>query len=232
MKRKEEVENTVSQLESLGDPSCVDGMARYGIRSKGVLGVPMPAITRIAKSIGSDHELADELWRTDIYDARILAALIDDSDMVTEEQMDRWVKDFDSWAICDGLCVHLFNDTPFAFDKAFAWTKRNEEFVRRAGFALMASLAVHDKKAGDAVFIRFLPLIQRFSNDERVYVKKAVNWALRQIGKRNIRLNKRALEMARKLRNSDSKSAKWIASDALRELESEPVQKRLKSKKS
>jgi 3-methyladenine DNA glycosylase AlkD len=205
-------------------------MARYGIRSKGVLGIPMPSITKMAKTIGRDHKLAQELWKTDIFDARLLAALIDDPEQVTEKQMDRWVEGFDSWAICDGVCMHLFNETRYAYNKAFEWTNRDEEFVKRAGFALTASLAVHDKKADDTAFLKFLPIVGRHSKDDRVYVKKAVNWALRQIGKRNLRLNKKAVETAKKIARIDSKSAKWIASDALRELESAAVQSRLKSK--
>jgi len=230
MNKRSSVKEIVSELKSLGRPNCVEGMARYGIRSKGVLGIPMPSITKMAKTIGRDHKLAQELWKTDIFDARLLAALTDDPEQVTEKQMDRWVEGFDSWAICDGVCMHLFNETRYAYNKAFEWTNRDEEFVKRAGFALMASLAVHDKKADDTAFLKFLPIVGRHSTDDRVYVKKAVNWALRQIGKRNLRLNKKAVETAKKIARIDSKSAKWIASDALRELESAAVQSRLKSK--
>jgi len=230
MAKRANVKRVVSELKSLGKPECIEGMVRYGIQSKGALAVPMSDITRMAKKIGTDHDLAQELWETDIFDARVLASFIDDPDQVTKRQMERWVKGFDSWAICDGVCNHLFSETKYAYDKAFEWTTRDEEFVKRAGFALMASLTVHDKKTDDATFLRFLPLIVKYSKDDRVYVKKAVNWALRQIGKRNLRLNAKAIEAGERIGKIDSKSARWIASDALRELRSSVVQKRLRSR--
>jgi 3-methyladenine DNA glycosylase AlkD len=220
----------LSQFESLGDPKNVAGMARYGIVAKKVFGVSAPALHSIAKRIGKTHDLALQLWPTGIYDARILAALIDNPIDVTDKQMDGWVKGFDNWAICDGVCIHLFRKTPFAWKKAVAWSKRKEEFVKRAGFTLMATLAVHDKEADDKKFLQLLHIIQRASTDERNGVKKAVNWALRQIGKRNIALNKHAIQTAKKIKMLDSSAARWIASDALRELQSKAVHKRLKNK--
>ncbi len=228
MPGREEVTTVLEELKSKGHPESLAEAERYGLRSKGMLCVPMPVISKMAKRIGTDHRLAQRLWATDMYDARLLAAMIDDPGQVTEEQMDLWVEGFDSWAICDGVCIHLFNETKCAYEKAFEWARRKEEFVRRAGFALMASLSVHDKKAEDSLFLRFLPLIERHSKDERTYVKKAVNWSLRQIGKRNLRLNKKAIETGERIQAMDSKSARWIASDALRELKSKKVQERLK----
>ena len=224
------VKQILSWLESLGDPKNVAGMARYGIIANKAFGVSAPALSSIAKEIGRSHELALKLWATEIYDARILAAFIDEPKHTTEVQMELWVKDFDNWAICDGVCLHLFRKTPFAWKKTKQWTKRKEEFVKRAGFTLMATLAVHDKEADDKKFIQLLPIIKRESRDERNGVKKAVNWALRQIGKRNTALNKSAIETAKEIKKIDSPAARWIASDALRELQSKAVQKRLKNK--
>ena len=178
-----------------------------------------------------NHNLAQELWASGIHEARILACMIDDPEMVNEEQIERWVKDFDSWDVCDQCCSNLFDKTEFAYQKAVEWSKRNEEFVKRAGFVLMACLAVHDKKAKDKEFLRFLPIIKRESADNRNFVKKAVNWALRQIGKRNLNLNREAIEAAAEIQKMDSRSAKWIASDAIRELTSEAVQERLRGQK-
>jgi len=218
----------LKRLKSLGDPRNVEGMARYGIRSVNALGVSAPKLRALAKEIGRDHRLAAELWRTGILDARGLAALIDDPAQVTVRQMERWVKDFDSWAVCDAACGCLFDKTPYAWDKAVEWAGRQEEYVKRAGFVLMATLAVHDKKAPDDRFEAFLPLIVRYATDERNFVRKAVNWALRQIGKRSRYLNGVAIRTAQEIRRIDSRAARWIASDALRELTSEPVRSRLK----
>ncbi len=168
------------------------------------------------------------MWKTGLLEARLLAALLDEPARVSEAQMDRWAKDFDSWAVCDACCGNLFDKTPMAFRKAAEWSRRKEEFVKRAGFALMAALAVHDKQSRDRSFLSFLPIIQRESHDDRNFVKKAVNWTLRQIGKRNLRLNRAAVRTAEKMRAKDSSSAKWIAADAWRELESAAVQRRLK----
>jgi len=217
----------LDRLRSLGDPKAMEGMVRYGIRSANALGVSAPKLRRLAREVGKDHDLAAELWRTGIYDARILAALIDDPARVTVRQMERWAKDFDSWAVCDAACCCLFDQTPHAWTQAVEWTNRQEEYVKRAGFVLMAALAVHDKKAPDERFEAFLPLIAEHAIDKRNFVKKAVNWALRQIGKRNRRLNSLAIQTGERLRQIDSRAARWIASDALRELTGDKVQARL-----
>ncbi|MGD9963057.1 MAG: DNA alkylation repair protein [Thermoplasmata archaeon] len=225
-----DVEEVVSELRGLARPCDLDTLARYGIFGDEILGVRTPDLVRLAKRLGKDHSLALGLWRTGIYEARHLAVLVDDHAKVTEAQMERWARDFDSWAICDGACVHLFSWTRFAYDKATEWSSREEEYVKRAGFVLMAVLSVHDKQAADSVFLGYLPAIARAATDERTYVKKGVNWALRQIGKRNRRLNKAAIGAAVKISRIDSKAARWIASDALRELRGDAVQRRLASK--
>jgi 3-methyladenine DNA glycosylase AlkD len=223
-------EKILKQLESLSNPEAVAGMARFGINPTNTYGVSIPVLRKMAKQIGKSHLLAEELWNSDIHEALILAPMIDFPDMVTEKQMERWVKNFDSWDICDQCCSNLFDKTKFAHKKAIEWSKRREEFVKRAGFVLMATLAVHDKEADHQKFLRFLPVIKREATDERNFVKKAVNWALRQIGKRNSALNKIAIQTAKEIQKIDSKSAKWIASDALRELTSGAVQKKLDRK--
>ena len=218
----------LDRLRSMADPDAVKGMARFGINPKDTLGVSMPALRRLAREIGHDHALALALWDSGVHEARMLAGLVDDVEEVTSGQMERWVRDFDSWDVCDQVCSNLFAGTPAAYDKALEWSCRQEEFVKRAGFALMAALSVHDKRADDSKFIRFLPVIKKNATDDRNFVKKAVNWALRQIGKRNLALNARAISTARELLGLEDKSARWIASDALRELEGGAVQKRLK----
>ncbi len=218
------------QFKELSNPAAREGMARYGIETSRAYGISIPALRSLARTIGKDHSLARHLWATRIHEARILAALIDDPARVTEQQMERWVHDFDSWDVCDQCCMNLLDKTEFAWRKALEWSGRAEEFVKRAGFVLMAQLSVHDKKANDAHFIRFLPLIKRQAPDPRNYVKKAVNWALRQIGKRNPALNKAAIKVAREIARMDSHPARWIAADALRELTSDAVQKRLHSR--
>lgn len=227
MKKSTNLDSLVKHLQSIGNPKSVEGMKRFGITPKKAFGISIPTLRMIAREIGSNHKLAQQLWATGILEPRILAAFIDDPKKVTEKQMERWVRDFDNWAVCDAYCGNLFDKTPFAWDKAIEWSKRNEEFVKRAGYALMAELAVHDKQASDAKFIRFFPHIKRGAADERNFVKKAVNWALRQIGKRNKLLNKLAIEVATEIEELNSRSARWIASDALRGLTSPVVQKRL-----
>lgn len=206
----------------------LDGMARYGIVTENRLGVSVPDMRRLAKELGKDHGLALQLWKTGVQEARILAALMDDAHAVTEEQMEEWVKDFNSWDVCDQVCMNLFDKTPHAWKKVRDWSAREEEFVRRAAFSLIACLAWHDKKADDKMFVDLLPVIQDAATDERNYVKKAVSWALRHIGKRNLFLNREALQTARLIQKIDSRAARWIASDAIRELEGEAVQRRLK----
>jgi 3-methyladenine DNA glycosylase AlkD len=210
----------------------VEGMARFGIRAKRVFGASVPAIRRLAREIGKDHALAQALWESEIFDARLLASLVDDPAKVTSSQMEAWARDFDSWAVCDGCCCNLFDRTPFAYAKAIAWSRRKDEFVKRAGFVLMAGLAVHDKRAEDARFEPFFPRIRGEASDGRNMVKKGVNWALRQIGKRNVALNKRAIAEARVIAGMDAPSARWIASDALRELTSDAVRARLVTRSS
>jgi len=220
----------LKKLKSLSDPKAVEGMARFGINPENTYGVSIPNLRKIAKETGVDHTLAQQLWASSIHEARILASMIDKPELVAEEQMEEWVKDFDSWDVCDQCCMNLFDKTKFAYRKAVEWSSNDEEFIKRAGFALMACLAVHDKKAVDKQFEGFLPIIKREASDKRNFVKKAVNWALRQIGKRNLALNRKATETAREIQKMDSTSAKWIASDAIRELTSEAVQERLGKK--
>ena len=217
----------IEKLESLSDTERVEGMSRFGINSEKTYGVSIPNLRKIAKEAGKDHTLAQQLWASSIHEARILACYIDKPEMVTEAQLENWVKDFDSWDVCDQCCNNLFDKTKFAYDKADGWSKREEEFIKRAGFALMATLAVHDKRAADEHFLKFLQMIKMESTDNRNFVKKAVNWALRQIGKRNLNLNKKAIETANEIQQIDSKSARWIATDAIRELTSEAIQKKL-----
>lgn len=217
----------IKKLKSLNNPENVAGMARFGINPNNTYGVSIPTLRKMAKESGRDHSLAQELWASRIHEARILAGFVDDPKLVTAEQMENWVNDFDSWDICDQLCSNLFDRTSFAHKKAIEWSSREEEFVKRAGFVLMAALSVHDKRAVDDEFLIFLPIIKRDATDERNYVKKAVNWALRQIGKRNSTLNKKAIETAKEIQKLDSKSARWIASDAVRELTSKSVQDKL-----
>jgi len=220
-------EEIVAGLKKHSSKKNREGMSRFGINTGNAFGISIPIIRKTAKEIGKNHELALELWKTKNHEARILAGMIDDAAKVTEKQMEEWVRDFDSWDLCDQCCSNLFDKTPFAYSKAFEWSGREEEFVKRAGFVLMACLSVHDKKAQNRDFERFLPVIKKHCVDERNFVRKAVNWALRQAGKRNARLNKAAIKTAREIQEIESKSAKWIASDALRELESSRVQKRL-----
>jgi 3-methyladenine DNA glycosylase AlkD len=222
----------LTTLYSKANIKNVEGMARYGIKSTGnVLGISTPFLRSLKKSIGKNHELALDLWQTEILEARILAAFIADPKLMKKTVVNRWVRDFDNWAICDGVCMHCFRDTPYAHELAVNWVKRKPEFIRRAGFTMIATLSVADKKAKDAVFLKYLPIIKKYSTDERNYVKKAVNWALRQIGKRNLKLNAAAIKTAKEIQKIDSSAARWIASDALRELYSTPVQRRLKTKR-
>lgn len=223
-----EAAEVVSRLRSMADPENVAGMARFGINSENTLGVSVPSVRKLAGEIGCDHGLALKLWKTGIHEARLLAGFVDDPAAVTEGQMERWAAEFDSWDVCDQVCSNLFDKTPFAVRKAREWSRRKEEFVKRAGFVLMAAIAVHDKKAEDKLFESFLPIIKRESGDERNFVRKAVNWALRQIGKRNARLNKSAVKAAREIQKLDSKTAKWVAADALRELTGPIVAKKLR----
>ena len=218
----------LTQLKSLGNPAAAEGMARYGINTEHAYGVSIPNLRKIARAIGKSRPLAEALWSSGIHEARILAGMVYPPAEITGRQMEEWVRDFNSWDLCDQCCNNLFRKAVDARGKAVEWSSRDEEFVKRAGFVLMACLAVHDKKAADAEFLEFLPVIMRESVDSRNLVKKAVNWALRQIGKRNLRLNQAAIATANEISEMNSAAAKWIAADAVRELASDAVQKRLR----
>ena len=222
------LKEVLDSLKSKARPDQLAGMARYGMGVERRLGVSIPEMRKMAKELGRDHRLALGLWKTGIAEAQILASMVDEPEKLTEGQMEDWVKDFDSWDVCDQVCDNLFEKAPFVWKKITDWSAREEEFVKRASFALMACLAWHDKKAKDERFIELFPVIVRAATDERNFVKKAVNWALRNIGKRNLKLNKAAIVVARDIQQIDSKAARWIASDTIRELESEAVQARLK----
>jgi 3-methyladenine DNA glycosylase AlkD len=224
------VEDVLKQLKSKAKADQLDGMARFGIVGVGRLGVSVPDMRKIAKAVGKDHQLALDLWETGIPDAMILAGMIAEPDKLTEAQMENWVVDINSWDVCDQVCMNLFEKTTLVEKKIYDWSLRDEEFVKRAAYALIACLAWHDKAASDEKFRQYFPVIVKGATDERNFVKKAVNWALRNIGKRNLILNRAAIEVAREILMIDSKSARWIASDAIRELESEKVQERLMKK--
>jgi 3-methyladenine DNA glycosylase AlkD len=223
-----EYELVLRKLKSLSNNKNVEGMARFGINTKNTLGISIYVLRPMAKEIGKDHKLAQQLWNSKIHEARLLAVFIDEPQKVTNAQMERWAADFDSWDVCDQACTDLFDKTALGWKKAVEWSKRKEEFVKRGAFALMAGLAVHDKGASNKDFEKLLPIIERESWDERNFVRKAVNWALRNIGKRNRVLNKKSIRAAKRIKKMDSKAARWIAADALRELTSEKVRKRLK----
>jgi len=222
-----EYKTIMKKLASMANPENVKGMARFGINPENTLGIQVYKLRKLARKTGRNHELALLLWSSGVHEARMLATMVEEPALVTERQVEEWVRDLDSWDVCDQCCGDLFVRLPFAHEKALEWSRRKEEFVKRAGFSLMARLAVRDKKAGDAMFLKFLPVIKREATDERNYVKKAVNWALRQIGKRNRRLNRAAVKTAKEISKIDSKSARWIAADALRELTGEYVKKKL-----
>jgi len=219
-----------ARLRSLADPRVRAAMVRFGVHVKNAHGISMPVLHKLAREIGTNHDLAKKLWASGNHEARILAALIGDPARVTWAQMERWARGFDSWDIVDGTCWYLFGLSRLAWRKAVEWPRRREEFVKRAGFTLMAYLARHDKRAADAKIVRFLPIIRLHAADERNFVKKAINWALREIGKRNLRLNRRAIRTAHEIRRMDSPAARWIASDALRELTDPQVAQRLRAR--
>jgi 3-methyladenine DNA glycosylase AlkD len=212
----------VAELRSLSDPSQLAGMARFGIATENALGgIGMPRLRALGKRLRPDHDLALELWKTGVHESRLLAVFVDDPALVTVSQMDAWAADFDSWDLCDNCCMHLFDRTPHARGRVHAWSSAQPEFVKRAAFATIAALAVHDKYADDANFARLLPLVEREAWDDRNYVRMAVNWALRQIGKRNRALNAEAVACAERILAQRTRSARWIANDALRELRSD-----------
>lgn len=220
------------ELKSLADPRVRVKMSYFGVDVPKAYGISAPVLHALAKRIGKDHQLARELWLTGIHEARILATLIGEPEKLNVLEMERWVRDFDSWDVVDAACCYLFAHTRLAWDVALAWSYRREEFVKRASFSLIAYLSYKDKTAPDERFLRFLGTIEREAYDERNFVRKAVNWALRNIGKRNIRLNRAAISTAERIRRQSTRSARWIAADALRELKSAAVQARLRRKSS
>jgi 3-methyladenine DNA glycosylase AlkD len=210
--------HALSLLQQNARPQELAGMARFGITGSGRLGLSVPAMRGIARTLGRDHALAQALWDTGIPDARIVASMVAEPALLTSRQMDAWVKGFAAWDVCDQTCLNAFCKSPLAWAKVKSWATRKDEFVRRAAFALLATLAVHDKKAGDAPFAEALALVEAAAYDDRNFVKKAVNWALRNIGKRNQGLRGAAIASARRIQLQGTKSARWIAADALREL--------------
>jgi len=228
MKAKE----IIKELESLRSKKNIEEMQRFGITSKSkIFGILKPELRKIAKRIGKNQELAIKLWETEIHEARILASIIAEPEKFTEDLMDKWVSEIDNWDLCDQCVMNLFWRTKHAYKKAREWSQSNHEFIKRAGFSLIAKLAISDKKASNEKFEQFFPIIKREATDNRNYVKKAISWALRQIGKRNLELNEKAIEIAKEIQRLNSKSAKWIAQDVIRELTSEKIQKRLKMRK-
>ncbi len=208
----------LDELKSNSNPEYLESLRRFGVQGERALGVRMPVVRALANQYEKNHALALDLWDTEVHEARILATLLDKVSTVTETQMETWVQDFNSWDLCDQTCSNLFCRTPYAYHKALAWSERQEEYVKRAGFVMMAGLAIHDKKAEDAQLAHFFPLIEREAYDERNFVKKAINWALRQIGKRNAALRSIAMLTAERLTIHELPTARWIGKDALREL--------------
>jgi 3-methyladenine DNA glycosylase AlkD len=224
---KPDVDAVLAHLRKMGSAKVKAGMARFAIPSENAVGIPVGEMRAYAKRLGRSHKLAAELWRAGWYEARMLATFVDEPALVTPKQMDAWCKEFDNWAICDTACFHLFDRKPHAWNKVDAWSKGREEFVKRAAFALLASLTVHDKQADDELFADRLVLVERAADDDRNFVKKAVNWALRSIGKRSPALHGPAVELSRRLKDSSNAAARWVGGDALRELTSPGVQRRL-----
>lgn len=227
----EQVREVLAWLERRGSRRNRAGMARYGIVAPKVFGVSVATLRQLAGRLGRDHALAGALWATGWHEARMLTAFIDDPRRVTAAQMDRWARQFDNWAICDTLCFHLFDHTPHAWRKVAQWSRRPEEFVRRAAFALLASLALHDRQAADAPFVRSLRLIERVAPDDRNFVKKAVSWALRAVGRRNRALHTAAVETAQRLAAAPGGAARWVGKDALRDLTSAAARRRLAARR-
>jgi len=222
------VKEVLERLRAKARPNQLEGMARYGMTAERRLGVSIPDLRRAARELGKDHRLAIQLWETRIPEARILAGMIDEPEKLSETQMENWVRGINSWDVCDQVCMNLFEKSPLAWKKIHDWSERKEEYVKRTAFALIACLAWHDKDAEDEKFIKLLPVIRRGATDERNFVRKAVNWALRNIGKRNTSLNKAAIKTAKEILQIDSNVARWIAMDAIKELQNEAVQRRLR----
>jgi len=225
---KVDVDSVLTWLRRHSSARNREGLARYGLPSENALGVSVANIRLLAKRLGHDHDLAIALWETGVYEARMLTSFVDEPSRVTPTQMDRWCRDFDSWGICDTVCFHLFDRTPHAWQKVAKWSGRRQEFVKRAAFALLASLSCHDKAAPDKLFRDSLELIERAATDERNFVKKAVSWALRCIGKRNAVLHSAAVKLARRLANSPHPAVRWTGKDALRDLATPATLRRLK----
>lgn len=225
--RSPDVATIIARLEALASPANAAGMARFGIRGARVLGVPVRTLRAIARETGRSHALAEELWASGIHEARILASIVAEPKRVDRAQMERWVADLDSWDLCDQCCTNLWVRTPFAHDTALEWSEREQEFVKRAGFVLMAQVASKDKTAPVELLQRYLARIEAAADDEHNFVKKAINWALREIGKRSPELNAAAIALARRLLAAESRAARWVGSDALRELTSEKVAQRI-----
>jgi 3-methyladenine DNA glycosylase AlkD len=224
---QQQVDAVISSLKRLSSKATRDGMLRFGIPNDNALGVPVGQMQKLAKEVGRNHKLAEALWQTGIYEGRMMAALVDEPELVTPTQMDRWCKDFDNWGIVDTVCFKLFDETPHAWKKVEQWSRRKEEFQKRAAFALLACLGVHDKQATNEQFLRCLPLIEKASTDERNFVKKGVSWALRVVGRRNIELNKACTELATRLANTSNSTARSLGKEALREFRGAVVKKRL-----
>lgn len=217
-RRPTTVADVLEWLERHGTKAVRDGMARYGIPSDTAFGVAVGALRQRAQAIGRDHALAAALWETDRYEARMLTAFLGDPEQLSAAQMERWTRQFDNWAICDTLCFHLYDRSPHAFGKIEAWSKRRAEFTKRAAFALLASVALHDREADDAAFLRLLPLVERGAEDERNFVKKGVSWALRSLGCRSLALNQAALALSQRLARADAAAPRWIGKDVVRDL--------------
>lgn len=223
-------EEIIQRLEELANPEAVAGMARFGITPKRAYGVTMPELRKLGKLAGTDHDLALRLWADGSREARILTSMVADPNLLDEALADAWVAEFDYWEICDQFCMNLFERAPFAYRKSHEWSRAEGEYVKRTGFVLMARLAVSDKKASDEPFHAFLAAVEREANDNRPAARKGINWALRQIGKRNLALNERAIATAEAVQRLGTPGARWIAADALRELRSEAVQAKLRAR--
>lgn len=222
-----ELQEIINRLESISNPGNIEGMARFGITPEKTYAVKIPELRKIAKEAGKNHDLALKLWELDFRETKILACMIDDPKMVSSKQLNEWASEFDYWEICDQCCMNLFRKTVFAYDKIFEWGEDEDEFVKRAAFSLLAVMAVHDKMQPDERFEDYFPLLISASTDNRNFVKKAVNWAIRSIGKKNSNLNKKSIELAEEILALNTKSSKWIANNALKELKSENVRKKL-----
>jgi 3-methyladenine DNA glycosylase AlkD len=224
---RDDVREALDWLDKKSTRRDRENLARFGIVVGKAFGVSMANVQALAKRLGRSHELAAALWDTGWYEARLLTSFVDEPDRVTSAQMDRWCRDFDNWGICDTVCFHLFDRTPYAWDKVRKWHDRQEEFVKRGAFALIASLVLHDKKAADSRFVESLAFIERASNDERNFVKKGVSWALRLVGRRNRALHDASLKLARRLAASSDPTARWLGKDAIRDLTRPAVVKKL-----